>query len=54
MFSISRGNKITTLYWIAIGGLFLTTIYTIILGIIGTKIMKMISYIYKENKKRSQ
>jgi hypothetical protein len=45
-------RKITTLFWIAISGLVLTTIYSIVLGILGTKTMKMISYIYKQNKKR--
>jgi hypothetical protein len=38
---LSRKNKITTLYWIAI------------LGILGARTMKMISYIYNQNKKRS-
>lgn len=49
----SRATKITTLFWIAIIGLILTTIYSIILGILGAKTMKMISYIYRQNKKRS-
>ncbi|NRD78494.1 hypothetical protein HPT25_14100 [Bacillus sp. BRMEA1] len=50
----SRGTKITTLFWIAICGVFLTTIYSIILAILGIKSMTMISYIYKQNKKRAQ
>lgn len=48
----SRKTKITTLFWIAICGLFLTKIYSIILGILGAKTMKMISYIYRQNKER--
>ncbi|NRD80191.1 hypothetical protein HPT25_22935 [Bacillus sp. BRMEA1] len=50
----SRGTKITTLFWIAIGGLFLTSIYSILLAILGIKSMAMISYIYKQNKKQAQ
>jgi hypothetical protein len=50
----SKGTKITTLFWIAISGLVRTTIYSIILGILGAKTMKMISYIYRQNKERAQ
>jgi ABC-type phosphate/phosphonate transport system permease subunit len=48
---LSHKNKMTTLYWIAVFGLFLTTVYSFILGILGARTMKMIRYIYNQNKK---
>ncbi|NRD79872.1 hypothetical protein HPT25_21275 [Bacillus sp. BRMEA1] len=51
---LGKGNKITTLFWIAISGVVLTSIYSIILAILGIKSMTMINYIYKQNKKRDQ
>ncbi|WP_453989738.1 hypothetical protein [Bacillus nitroreducens] len=47
---LNRGMKITTLFWIAILGVILTTIYTIVIMIQGSKTMKMIRYIYNQNK----
>ncbi|MGN7295841.1 hypothetical protein [Fredinandcohnia aciditolerans] len=51
---ISRATKITTLFYIAILGVILTTIYTIIIMIQGSKTMKMIRYIYNQNKQRGE
>ncbi|WP_449539764.1 hypothetical protein [Ferdinandcohnia sp. Marseille-Q9671] len=48
---LNRGTKITTLFWIAILGVILTTIYTIVIMVQGSKTMKMIRYIYNQNKK---
>ena len=50
----SRATKITTLFYIAILGVILTTIYTIIIMIQGSKTMKMIRYIYNQNKQRGE
>ncbi|NRD77051.1 hypothetical protein HPT25_06015 [Bacillus sp. BRMEA1] len=50
----SKETKITTLFWIAISGLFLTTIYSILLAIMGIKSMNMISYVYNQMKRREQ
>ncbi|MEH7388557.1 hypothetical protein V7147_24635 [Bacillus sp. JJ1521] len=46
----SRGTKITTLFWIAILGVVLTTIYTLVIMIQGSKTMKMIRYIYNQTR----
>lgn len=51
---LSRSMKITTLFWIAILGVILTTIYTIVLMVQGSKTMKMIRYIYNQNKKQRE
>ncbi|WP_159439901.1 hypothetical protein [Bacillus sinesaloumensis] len=51
---LSRSTKITTLFWIAILGVILTTIYTIVIMIQGSRTMKMIRYIYNQNKKRGE
>ncbi|MGV3465718.1 MAG: hypothetical protein ACO1OT_10545 [Heyndrickxia sp.] len=47
---ISKKQKLTSLFWIAILGLILTTGYTIILGVLGYRTMNRIDYIYKNNK----
>jgi hypothetical protein len=52
MFMLSKKNKLTTLYWVAVGGLILTTVYSIVLGILGARTMKMISFIYHHTQKR--
>ncbi|MEH7235001.1 hypothetical protein [Bacillus sp. JJ1562] len=52
LFSIK--TKITTLFWIAILGGILTTIYTIVIMIQGSRTMKMIRYIYNQIKKRGE
>ncbi|MFS0823875.1 hypothetical protein [Bacillus sp. 1P02SD] len=51
---LSRATKITTLFWIAILGVILTTIYTIVIMIQGSRTMKMIRYIYNQNKKANE
>ncbi|MBM7656486.1 purine-cytosine permease-like protein [Neobacillus cucumis] len=51
---LNKKGKITSLFWIAILGLILTTIYTIILGILGYRTMNRIDYIYKQNKQKSK
>ncbi|MFS0861188.1 hypothetical protein [Fredinandcohnia sp. 179-A 10B2 NHS] len=51
---LSRKTKITTLFWIAILGVILTTIYTIVIMVQGSRTMKMIEYIYKQNKKQNE
>ncbi len=50
----SRATKITTLFWIAILGVILTTIYTLVIMIQGSKTMKMIRYIYNQTKKQGE
>ncbi|WP_335402551.1 hypothetical protein [Bacillus sp. JJ1533] len=50
----SRATKITTLFWIAILGVILTTIYTIVIMIQGSRTMKMIRYMYNQHKKRGE
>ncbi|MBT2722327.1 hypothetical protein [Bacillus sp. ISL-46] len=50
---LSKSDKISSLFWIAILGLILTTIYSIILGMLGYRTMNRIDYIYKDNKKRN-
>ncbi|MEH7226578.1 hypothetical protein V7112_22510 [Bacillus sp. JJ1566] len=52
MFSIK--TKITTLFWIAILGVILTTIYTIVIMIQGSRTMKMIRFIYNQIKHSEQ
>ncbi|GGH80153.1 hypothetical protein JOD43_002227 [Pullulanibacillus pueri] len=47
----SKEMKITTLFWIAISGLLLTTIYTIVIMKQGIETKKMINFIYKNNKR---
>lgn len=47
---ISRASKITTLFYIAILGVFLTTIYTTIIMIQGSRTMKMIRFMYNQTK----
>ncbi|WP_155925468.1 hypothetical protein [Bacillus sp. UNC438CL73TsuS30] len=47
---LNKKTKLTSLFWIAILGLILTTIYTIVLGILGYRTMNRIDFIYKENK----
>jgi purine-cytosine permease-like protein len=47
---LNKKTKLTSLFWIAILGLILTTIYTIVLGILGYRTMNRIDYIYKQNK----
>lgn len=49
---LNKKTKLTSLFWIAILGLILTTIYTIVLGILGYRTMNRIDYIYKQNKPR--
>jgi purine-cytosine permease-like protein len=49
---LNKKEKITSLFWIAILGLILTTIYSVILGILGYRTMNRIDYIYKQNKQR--
>lgn len=49
----SKNTKFTSLLWIAILGLVLTTIYTLILTILGTKTMKRIEYIYKKTRQEN-
>lgn len=49
---LNKKTKLTSLFWIAILGLILTTIYTIILGILGYRTMNRIDFIYKQNKQR--
>jgi hypothetical protein len=51
---LNKKEKLTSLFWIAILGLILTTIYTIILGILGYRTMNRIDYIYKQNKQKSK
>jgi hypothetical protein len=51
---LNKKEKITSLFWIAILGLILTTIYTIVLGILGYRTMSRIDYIYKQNKQKSK
>ncbi|WP_180271488.1 hypothetical protein [Fredinandcohnia onubensis] len=51
---ISRATKITTLFYIAILGVILTTIYTIIIMIQGSKTMKMIRYMYNQTKQSAE
>ncbi|WP_413306220.1 hypothetical protein AA0X95_05340 [Bacillus sp. 1P10SD] len=51
---LNKKKKITSLFWIAILGLILTTIYTILIGILGYRTMNRIDYIYKENKIRAK
>nr|WP_309099949.1 hypothetical protein [Fredinandcohnia onubensis] len=51
---ISRATKVTTLFYIAILGVILTTIYTIIIMIQGSKTMKMIRYMYNQTKQRAE
>lgn len=50
----SRATKITTLFWIAILGVILTTMYTIVIMIQGSRTMKMIRYIYNQVKKSNE
>lgn len=52
MFSIK--TKITTLFWIAILGVILTTIYTIVIMIQGSRTMKMIRFIYNQIKNHNE
>lgn len=47
---LNKKTKLTSLFWIAILGLILTTIYSIVLGILGYRTMNRIDYIYKQNK----
>ncbi|GGE51456.1 hypothetical protein GCM10011391_32800 [Pullulanibacillus camelliae] len=47
------GSKISSLFWIAISGLTLTTIYSAFLMQQGIKTKRMIEYIYKQNKKQN-
>ncbi|MGF6950341.1 hypothetical protein QF028_002846 [Neobacillus sp. B4I6] len=51
---LNKKEKLTSLFWIAILGLILTTIYSVILGILGYRTMSRIDYIYKQNKQRSK
>lgn len=53
-FLFSLRKKITTLFWIAVGGLVLTTIYTAVLAQQGVETKKMITYNYKSNKHKNQ
>lgn len=45
-----RGTKITTLFWLAITGITLTTIYSGVIVNQGYKTKKMIKYIYQHAK----
>jgi hypothetical protein len=47
---LSRKVKITTLFWVAIVGLFMTSMYTAVIVSQGIKTKKMIEFIYKNNK----
>jgi hypothetical protein len=49
---LNKETKLTSLFWIAILGLFLTTVYSILLGILGYRTMNRIDYIYKQNKQK--
>jgi hypothetical protein len=48
------GNKISTLFWIAIFGLLLTTIYSAVLITQGIDTKKKINYIHRQSKKEAQ
>jgi hypothetical protein len=50
---INIGAKIKTLFWTAIIGLILTTIYSIVIVQQGLKTKKMITFIYKNIAKKS-
>jgi len=51
---ISRATKVTTLFYIGIFAVILTTIYTIIIMIQGSRTMKMIRYMYNQTKQSAE
>jgi hypothetical protein len=51
---LSNKTKITSLFRIAILGLVLTTIYSILLGVLGYRTMDRIDYLYKNNKEHNK
>ncbi len=51
---MKRGIKIDTVFWIAILGLLLTSIYTGVLIKQGSKTMRMIEFIYYRNKMNAE
>ncbi|WP_299095838.1 hypothetical protein [uncultured Metabacillus sp.] len=53
-FDRQRDIKITTLFWIAIFGLFLTTVYSAIIVNQGIRTMRKIDFIYYRNKKDAE
>ncbi|QGQ48216.1 hypothetical protein [Metabacillus sediminilitoris] len=50
---INIGDKMNTLFWTAIIGLILTTIYSIVIVQQGIKTKKMITFIYQNISKKS-
>jgi hypothetical protein len=48
---LSRKVKITSLFWIAVVGLFLTSAYTAVIVSQGIETKRMIEFIYKRSKK---
>ncbi|WP_155994972.1 hypothetical protein [Tuberibacillus calidus] len=48
---MGRRDKLTTLFGIGIFALILTTVYSIVLGILGYRTMNRIDFIYKKMKK---
>ncbi|KKI91244.1 hypothetical protein WQ54_15855 [Bacillus sp. SA1-12] len=53
-FDRQRDIKITTLFWIALFGLFLTTVYSGIIVNQGLRTMRKIDFIYYRNKKEAE
>ncbi|MGM7724312.1 hypothetical protein [Metabacillus sp. Hm71] len=53
-FDRQRDIKITTLFWIAIFGLFLTTVYSAVIVNQGIRTMRKIDFIYYRNKKDAE
>lgn len=49
-----KTSKIDTLYWIAVFGLILTTIYSAVLIYQGVDSKRKLNFIYRKNKKETE